>query len=285
MYKICTVLCPTDVEQYTDEIVQDEMIHQMPQNGVISDGLAQNGVAQNGVVPGGVVQDGNVQDGTASPKCSRFKTIEDIQSNLRTLGQKIKIYIWFAPSEATVFNPTHPGMLETRVLLFSHHLMTYGFEVKTNLSAAINNTSKDDCASLPDHEMSQAEWITCVCSKSLYDMFHNASDPTEIYCLNTKASVLNKTLYSRLLNDCALKVIPVILQEKDNNLDFVPPTLRDQKEVLRIFEETPFNIKNLDGDFERLVCHMTGINREALRFAEDNHHQGFVKLPSKILPS
>ena len=44
------------------------------------------------------------------------------------------------------------------------------------------------------------------------------------------------------------------------------------------------NVVNLNGDFERLVCHMAGIDRMALRFAEDNHHQGFVKLPSKIPP-
>ena len=175
-------------------------------------------------------------------------------------------------------------MLETRIFLFSRHLKTYGFDVKVDISAAVNHTPQ---ASSTDHEMSQADWIICVCSQSLYDMFHNASDPIEIHSLNTKASVLNRTLYNRLLNDPALKVIPVILQESDDNLFFVPPTLRDPKNILRICEDTPFNVKNLDGDFERLVCRMAGIDRIALRFAEDNHHhhQGFVKLPSKIPPS
>ena len=120
-----------------------------------------------------------------------------------------------------------------------------------------------------------------VCSQSLYDMFYNASDPIEIHSLSTRASFLNKTLYNRLLNDPALKVNPVILQEDDNNLIFVLPTLRDPKNILHIYEETPFNVRNLDDDFEHLICRMAGINRMALRFAENNQHQGFVNITIK----
>ena len=242
-----------------------------------TDGIVQDNTAQHGVV-----RDGVVQDGIASPKYARFKTSEEIQRNLGSLGQRKKVFIWFVPSINTVDNTTHPGMLETRVFLFSRHLITYGFEVRTNLSAGVNRTSKADWGSSTDHEMSQAEWIICVCSQSLYDTFHNASDPIEIHSLSTNVSFLNKTLYNRLLNDSTLKIIPVILQEGDNNLLFVPPALRDPKNILHVYEETPFDVKKLHGDFERLICRMAGIDRMALRFAEDDSHQGFVKLPSKI---
>ena len=228
---------------------------------------------RDGAIPGGVVQ-----CGIGYP---RFKSIEDIQYNLGTLGQRKEVFIWSVPLRSTVHNITHPGMLETRILLFSHYLKTYGFEI---LPSGVKHTCEADWTYWTDHEMSRAEWIICVCSQSLYDMFHNASDPIEIHSLNTKASVMNRTLYNRLLNDPALKVIPVILQEDDNNLLFVPPTLRDPKNILRIYKDTPFNVKNLDGDFERLVCRMAGINRMALRFAEENHH-GFVMLSSTIPPS
>ena len=244
------------------------------------DGIVQDNTAQHGVV-----RDGVVQDGIAFPKYSRFKTSEEIQRNLGSLGQRKKVFIWFVSSKNIVDNTTRPGMLETRVFLFSRHLITYGFEVRTNLSAGVNRTSKADWASSTDHEMSQAEWIICVCSQSLYEMFQNASNPMEIHSLSTDASFLNRTLYNRLLNDSTLKIIPVILQEGDNNLLFVPPALRDPKNILRVYEETPFDVKKLDGDFERLICRMAGIDRMVLRFAEDDNHQGFVKLPSKIPPS
>ena len=247
--------------------------------------MFQEGISQDREIRNGMVKDGMVRDGTPSLKYSRFKTIKDIQHNFGSLGQRKKVFIWFVSSKRTAGNATHPGMLETRVFLFSRHLITYGFQVRTNLSAGVNYTSKADWASSTDLEMSQAEWIIYVCSQSLYEMFQNASNPMEIHSLSTDASFLNRTLYNRLLNDPTLQVIPVILQEKDDNLLFVPPTLRDPKNILHIYEETPFNVENLNGDFERLVYRMACIDRMALKFAEDNHHQGFVKLPSKIQPS
>ena len=216
---------------------------------------------------------------------SQFKTLEDIRNKLGKLGQRKRIFVWYVPSKDNPGNKKHIGVLETRIYLFSRHLITYGFDVKVDLFVTVNHTCEADWASWTDHEMSQAEWIICVCSQSLYDTFHNASNPIEIHSLSTNVSFLNKTLYNRLLNDSTLKIIPVVLQEGDNNLLFVPPALRDPKNILRVYEETPFDVKKLDGDFERLICRMAGIDRMVLRFAEDDNHQGFVKLPSKISPS
>ena len=212
---------------------------------------------------------------------SQFKTFDDIQHNLRSLGQRKKIFIWYVPSRHITDYKTHVGVLEARIYSFSRHLISYGFDVEVDLPSAVNHTSEADWASWTDREISQADWIICVCSQSLYAMFHNASDPVEIHSLNTKATFLNKTLYNQLLNDTRSKVIPVILQQEDDNPLFVPPTLRDPKNILRIFEDTPFNVHKIDGDLERLICRMAGIDRMALRVAEKTH-QGFVKLPSKI---
>ena len=217
-----------------------------------------------------------------SPRCSQFKTIDDIQCNLGSFGQRKKIFIWYIPSTHITDYKTHAGVLEARINSFSRHLTTYGFDVKVDLSSTVNHTSEADWASWTDHEMSQADWIICVCSQSLYAMFHNASDPMEIHSLNTKATFLNKSLYNQLLNDTRAKVIPVILQQEDDNLFFVPPTLRDPKNILRIFEDTPFNVHKIDGDLEHLICRMAGIDRMALRVAE-KAHQRFVKLPKILL--
>ena len=218
----------------------------------------------------------------ASPKCPQFYTFEDIQHNLGKLGQRKKVFIWFIPSIRIGDDKTNTGVLENRIYMFSRHLTTYDFDVKVDLATTVNHTSEADWVC---REMSQAEWVICVCSQSLYYMFNNATDPTEIHSLNTRATLSQRTLYNRLLNDATLRVVPVILLQEDDNLLFVPPTLRDPKNILRIFENTPFNVKKIDGDLERLICWMAGINRMKLRVAENNHHQGFVQLSSKIPPS
>ena len=218
----------------------------------------------------------------ASTRCPQFYTIEDVQGNLGKLGQRKKVFIWFVPSRHIGDSITASGALETRIFLFSRHLTTYGFDVKVDLSITVNHTSDADWASWTNREMSQADWIICVCSQSLYTMFNNATDPSEIHSLNTKATFSYRIVHNIVLNGTTSKVIPVILQQEDDNLLFVPPTLRDPKNILRIFEDSPFNVKKIDGDLERLICHMAGINRMKLRVAENNHHQGFVKLSSKI---
>ena len=217
----------------------------------------------------------------ASTRCLQFYTFEDIQHNLGKLGQRKKIYIWY------IGNKANTGVLENRIYMFSCHLTTYGFDVKVDLLTTVNHASETDWACWTNREMSQAEWVICVCSQSLYDMFNNATDPSEIHSLNTRATFSQRTLYNRLLtiNDATLRVIPVILLREDDNLLFVPPTLRDPKNILRIYENTPFNVKKIDGDLERLICWMAGINRMKLRVAENNPRQGYVKLPSKIPPS
>ena len=216
----------------------------------------------------------------APTKCPQLYTFEDIQHNLGKLGQRKKVYIWYTGN-----NKANTGVLENRIYMFSHHLTTYGFDVKVDLPTIVNHASEVDWVCWTNHEMSQAEWVICVCSQSLYAMFNNATDPSEIHSLNTRATFSQRKLYNRLLNDATLRVIPVVLLREDDNLLFVPPTLRDPKNIFCIYENTPFNVKKIDGDLERLICWMAGINRMKLRVAENNPRQGYVKLPSKIPPS
>ena len=175
------------------------------------------------------------------------------------------------------------GSRRDRIYNFACHLITYGFDVKIDMF--VNLTTESDWASWIDHEMSQADWIICVCSQSLCTMFHTMNGiEQEIQSLSLAAKNTRfycRGLYNRLLNDANLKVIPVILSREEDNLTIVPPALRDPKSVLCIFEDTPFSIENVHGNFERLVCHMAGINRTALNTTE-RQHQGYVKLKSKI---
>ena len=225
--------------------------------------------------------EGSYADGWNSLK---IRSIDDVKNNLGSLGSGIKVLIWYIVSTSVTVNENN--LRRDRIYKFACHLITYGFNVK--LDMFYKHATEADWASWIDHEMSQADWIICVCSQALYAVIHSVNNDLvkEIQSLSLAAKngrFYSRSLYNRLLNDVKLKVIPVVLLKEDDNLAFVPPTLRDPKNILHIYEDTPFCAENMNGNFECLVCRMAGIDRMALRFAEQkNQGQGYVQLPSKI---
>jgi len=224
----------------------------------------------------------------------QFKCKQDVTNNLGSLGQWLKVFICYAPST------TDDGTvkLEHRVYTFARHLITYGFDVKVDLLESF--TVGFDWVSWTDHEMSQADWIIVVCSRSSFELLHNPSGPKEVNislpsvkpttCLDTavngvskKVRFSGKILYNRLVNDDNLKIIPVILREEDNYLEYVLPALRDPKNILRIWEDRPFDYEKQDGHFELMVCRMAGINRSSIDQAASKSVKEVVKL-SSIIP-
>ena len=91
-----------------------------------------------------------------------------------------------------------------------------------------------------------------------------------------------KILYNRLVNDDSLKIVPVILREEDNYLEYVLPALRDPKNILRIWEDRPFDYENQGGQFEALVCRLAGINRALIDQSTNESAKQFVQLPSML---
>ena len=220
----------------------------------------------------------------SSKHSHNYNTTEDVKNNLRSLGKGNRILIWYgSPANIT---GGESNLRRDRIYKFACHLEIYGFDVKIDMFVTL--TTESDWARWIDHEMSRADWIICVCSQYLYTMLHNVNGlEKEVHSLSLAAknsSFYARTFYNRLFNDTDLKIIPVILLQEDNNLAFVPPTLRDPKNILYIYEDTPFNVENLSGNFECLVCRMAGIDRIALNTttAQFQHNQGYVKLASKI---
>ena len=217
----------------------------------------------------------------------QFNSREEVTKNLGCLGQRLKVFICYAPS---VSSKETKGKLESRIITFARHLITYGFEVRVDLfeSFAVDF----DWASWTDREMSQADWIIFVNSKSSYELLCHPSGPKEIEItaphvsnsFNTgaikKIRFSGRALYNRLYHDSASKIIPVILQVEDNKSEYILPILRDVNSVLHIYEDTPFDYDRLEGHFERLVCRMAGINRMDIN--SRGVKQEFIKLPSKI---
>ena len=91
----------------------------------------------------------------------QFNSKEDVTQNLGSLGQRLKVFICYALS---VSSKETRGKLESRIYTFARHLITYGFDVRVDLFASF--TVGFDWASWTDREMSQADWIIFVNSKS-----------------------------------------------------------------------------------------------------------------------
>ena len=108
----------------------------------------------------------------------------------------------------------------------------------------------------------------------------NSLDTASVNEATKKITFSGRALYNRLYHDTTLKIIPVILLEGDNRIEYILPILRDVNSVLHIYEDVPFEYDKLEGHFERLVCRMAGINRMAIN--SRGVEQKFIKLQSKI---
>ena len=164
----------------------------------------------------------------------QFNSREEVTKNLGCLGQRLKVFICYAP---TVGSKERRGKLENRIYSFATHLITYGFDVRVDLfeSFAVDF----DWASWTDREISQADWIIFVNSKSSYELLCHPSGPREVEVTAPRVSnsfitgatkkikFSGRALYNRLYHDTTLKIIPVILQEEDNKIEYILPILRD----------------------------------------------------------
>ena len=214
--------------------------------------------------------------------CMQFNGKEEVTNNLGCLGKAI---ICYAPS---VSSKESKGKLESRFHTFARHLITYGFDVRIVLFAS--STVGFDWVSWTDREMSQADWIIFVNLKSSYELLYHPSGPKEVEVtaphvsnsFNTEAAkkirFSRRALYNRLYHDTTLKIIPVILLEEDNRIEYILPILRDVNSVLHIYEDVPFDYDKLEGHFERLICRMAGINRMAINSRGVHVEQKFIKL-------
>ncbi|XP_065895457.1 uncharacterized protein [Dysidea avara] len=209
---------------------------------------------------------------------------EDVLHNRGSIGRMQKVFIYYVLTVKSMAGEIK-GKLEKRIYNFSCHLITYGFDVRVDLFC--DQSRSFDRAAWSDRELSQADWVIFVCSRSSYELLQisNSSEHSAAYtsCLDREMlnniTVLRKILYNRFSIDISTRVIPVILLEEDNNIAFVPPSLQDRHNILCIFEDTPFDYEKLDGHFERLICRMTSINRVAINNSGQN--RGYIKLPSK----
>jgi len=205
---------------------------------------------------------------------------EHILHNRGSLGKKSTVFIYYFAKTINYTTESYVIRLKSRVYHFACHLITYGFDVKADV--LVESSQEIDMVSWANYEISQADWIIFVCSQSSYELYCllNGSSNTSSYLdnqLGKSVELYQKIIYNRLSIDTTNKVIPVILLEEDDNILFVPPTLQDPNNILRIFEDTPFDYDNLSGHLERLISQMAGFNRPANDMA--GQKRKFVELP------
>jgi len=226
--------------------------------------------------------DDAVRDG--APLINQTQSIrkEDVLCNQGSLGRMQRVFIHYVPTRKSTIGEIQ-GKLEKRIYNFSCHLITYEFDVRVDLFC--DQSTRFDRAAWSDCELSQADWVIFVCSRSSYELLQLSNSSEYLSVFNTSCvskeikniiKVLRKILYNRLSIESSSRVIPVILLEDDNNVDFVPPSLRDLNNILCIFEDAPFDYDKLDGHFERLICRMAGINRVTINNFGQN--RGYVTL-------
>ena len=207
---------------------------------------------------------------------------EDVLSSRGLLGRMQKVFIHYVPTVKPIAGEIE-GKLEKRIYNFSLHLITYGFDLRVDLFC--DRSTRFDRAAWSDSELSQADWVIFVCSRSSYELYQLSNNPATFNTASVDREMLNninvlrKIIYNQLSIDTS-RVIPVILLEEDYNNAFVPPSLRDSNNVLCIFEDTPFDYDNMGGNCERIICQMAGINRVTINTSGQS--RGYVKLPSQI---
>ena len=204
-------------------------------------------------------------------------------SHRGSLGKKQRVFIHYVPTAKPTTGEIKE-VLEMRIYNFSCHLITYEFDVRVDLFC--DRSTRFDRAAWSDGELSQADWVIFVCSRSSYELYQLSNNSVTFNTTSVDREMLNninvlkKIIYNRLSIESS-RVIPVFLLEKDYNIAFVPLSLRDSNNVLCIFEDAPFDYDNLNGHFERLVCRMAGISRVAISNAGQN--KGYVKLALKSM--
>ena len=223
-----------------------------------------------------------VKDGLQLINSTQYIRKEDILSNRGSLGRMQKVFIHYVPTVKPITGEIE-GKLEKRIYNFSLNLITYGFDVRVDLFC--DKSTRFDRAAWSDGELSQADWVIFVCSRSSYELYQLSNNPATFNTASVdrkrlnNINVLRKIIYNQLSIDTS-RVIPVILLEEDYNIAFVPPSIRDSNNIFCIFEDTPFDYDNMGGNLERIICQMAGINRVTINTS--GQRRGYVKLASQI---
>ncbi len=197
--------------------------------------------------------------------------------NVKSLGKGISVFFIYAPNPDDPYKQqSSPDRLEQR----NKYLMTrlffdlerHGFHVLSDLH--LGDEEPNNWVLWYVSRIKRCDFVIFVCSPAFKELFQE--DPP-VQAVNTKSKRLleyRNAVYAEISNELtrgrSKKFIPVVLDDRYQDRNCVP-LLFQAGTVYRVSNEDGqrrFDYENRKRDFERLVCHMTGINR--LDFDERN---------------
>ena len=204
---------------------------------------------------------------------SEWKSREQVMSNTRRLGNGVSVFFIYAPNPVNAYKPADSGdkwELRNRFLMgrLFFDLEYHGFHVLSDLH--LGTTEPTNWVQWYVTRISHCNFVVFVCSPAFKELFEESPDIDKL--ANPRAKQLvqyRNAVYTGLSNEITKvgrkKFIPVILDEHER--DSSVPVLFQPGTVYRIpkeLEQRKFDFDNRSRDFESLVCHMAGINRNEL---------------------
>lgn len=204
---------------------------------------------------------------------SEWKTREHVMSNLKNLGSGVSIFFIYASNPDNPYEPAgeNKNELRNRILMSQlfFDLTSHGFHVLSDLH--LGDTEPSNWVQWYITRITCCNFVICVCSPAFKELFQEMPDIDKVVDPRAKRLLAYRNaVYACLSNELSKpgpqKFIPVILDDYET-VDCVPLLFQcgtsyrilpgDQKRRL-------FNYDDRSRDFNRLICHMAGINRAEL---------------------
>lgn len=205
---------------------------------------------------------------------SEWKSKDDVQANLRSLGDGISIFFIYAPNPDDPYKKVSnqdPIEQRNRYLMcrLFFDLERHGFHVLSDLH--MGDTEPTNWLQWYTTRILHCNFVIFVCSPAFKELFQDTPCVDKI--VNDKARRLleySNAFYSGISRELSRagerrKFLPVILD--DYEVYECVPALLECGKVYRISHEDlqrNFDYDNRSRDFEKLVCYLAGIDRTKL---------------------
>ena len=224
-----------------------------------------------------------------------FSSRKEIEASLDALGEGVSVFICYAPDSDSPYNDPQERQPyiqqnERLVSLLSHDLACHGFQVMTDLH--MRDDEPRSWVRWYINRIRLCDHVILVCSPAFNELFTQEklqSEPKDLRAQHIR--LYSNVIYDEYTKDVVRgttrsKFIPVILDRAYTyQRDISVPSLLSGGSVYELFETAPrqFDYSKKDGDFEKLVCRMAGINRAEIERPSDQDfrihdvNQGRVK--------
>lgn len=204
-----------------------------------------------------------------------WKSREQVMSDIPHLGDGVSVFFIYAPNPMDAYEP---AATEDRWELRNRFLMSrlffdlelHGFHVLSDLH--LGSTEPVNWVQWYVSRIAHCNFVVFVCSPAFKELFEASPEVEKL--ANPKAKRLvgyRNAVYAGITEELSRggrrrKFLPVILDDFPKESSSCVPLLFQPGTVYHVpkEEQRRFNFDDKSRDFEKLVCHMAGINRNEL---------------------